>query len=80
MSDPQLEHRIREIIAEQLGISEEDITSDATFTGDLGADSLDFVELLLAFEEEFDVELPEEVAKKLETVGDVLRYITTQTH
>jgi acyl carrier protein len=67
--------KVREIIADQLGIDEEDIVSDAKFLEDLGADSLDLVELIMALEEEFDLEIPDEDAEKISTVGDAVEYI-----
>ena len=69
------EERIKEIIVEQLGVEEDQITSDASFIDDLGADSLDTVELVMAFEEEFDIEIPDEDAEKIRTVGDVIKYL-----
>ena len=69
------EERIKEIIVEQLGVDEEQITPDASFIDDLGADSLDTVELVMAFEEEFDVEIPDEDAEKIRTVQDVIEYL-----
>lgn len=80
MSDPQLEQRVREIIAEQLGIGDEEIAADSTFTGDLGADSLDIVEVMMALEEEFEIDIPEDVAERLETVGDVIRHLEGQVN
>lgn len=80
MSDPHLEHRVREIIAEQLGIGEEDISLESTFTADLGADSLDFVELMMALEEEFEIDISEEVSERLESVGDVIRLLEGQVN
>ena len=80
MADPQLEQRVREIIAEQLGIAEEEISLDATLTGDLGADTLDFVEVVMALEEEFEVEISEEVSERLETVADVIRHLEGQVN
>jgi len=71
------EERIKEIIMEQLGVDEEQITPDASFIDDLGADSLDTVELVMAFEEEFDVEIPDEDAEKIRTVQDVIDYLNT---
>jgi len=71
------EERIKEIIMEQLGVEEEQITPDASFIDDLGADSLDTVELVMAFEEEFDVEIPDEDAEKIRTVQDVIEYLNT---
>ncbi|MDD2573235.1 MAG: acyl carrier protein [Bacillota bacterium] len=67
--------KVREIIADQLGVDEEDIVSDARFLEDLGADSLDLVELIMALEEEFDLEIPDEDAEKISTVGDAVEYI-----
>ncbi|MDQ7056364.1 acyl carrier protein [Persephonella sp.] len=70
-----MEERIKEIIADQLGIDVEQIKPESKFVDDLGADSLDVVELIMAFEEEFDVEIPDEDAEKIQTVGDVIEYI-----
>ncbi len=67
--------KVKEIIADQLGIDEEEIVSDASFIDDLGADSLDLVELIMALEEEFDMEIPDEDAEKISTVGDAVDYI-----
>ena len=71
------EERIKEIIVEQLGVDEDQITPEASFIDDLGADSLDTVELVMAFEEEFDVEIPDEDAEKIRTVQDVMDYLNT---
>ncbi|MDD4933307.1 MAG: acyl carrier protein [Methylacidiphilaceae bacterium] len=70
-----IEERVKEMIVEQLGVNPEQVTAKAKFIEDLGADSLDTVELVMAFEEEFNVEVPDEEAEKLQTVGDVIRYI-----
>ncbi len=70
-----VEKRVKEIIAEQLGVSEEEITPEASFVDDLGADSLDLVELVMALEEEFDQEIPDEEAEKIQTIKDVIDYI-----
>ena len=67
--------KIRQIIADQLGVKKEEVTDNAKFVDDLGADSLDTVELVMALEEEFGIEIPDEDAEKLVTVGDALRYI-----
>ena len=75
MASEAIENKVREIIAEQLGISEEEITMDSSFLDDLGADSLDIVELLMALEEEFSVDIPDEDAEKMRTVGDVANYL-----
>ncbi len=71
--------KVKSIIVEQLGVDEEEVTPDASFVDDLGADSLDTVELVMAFEEEFSVEVPDEDAEKLQTVGDVVKYIEEKT-
>ncbi|MCH7336288.1 acyl carrier protein [Acinetobacter sp. NIPH 2699] len=68
--------RIKEIIIEQLGVDEDEITLNATFTDDLGADSLDIVELIMAFEEEFGIEIPDEEAEKITTVQSAIDYVT----
>ena len=67
--------KIKSIIAEQLGVKAEEVTDSAKFVEDLGADSLDTVELVMALEEEFGIEIPDEDAEKLATVGDALKYI-----
>ena len=73
MSD--IEQRVKEIIVNQLNVNEEQITPDASFIDDLGADSLDTVELIMEFEKEFSVTIPDEDAEKIATVGDALSYI-----
>jgi acyl carrier protein len=70
-----LEARVKDIIAEELGVEREKLTNDASFMEDLGADSLDTVELVMAFEKEFDLDIPDEEAEKLRTVGDALNYL-----
>jgi acyl carrier protein len=70
-----LERRVQEIIVEQLGVSAEEAVPEASFIDDLGADSLDIVELVMAMEEEFDVEIPDEDAEKIATVGEAVKYI-----
>ena len=75
MSDTSIEEKVRNIIVEQLGVTAEQVTLNASFIEDLGADSLDTVELVMAFEEEFGVEVPDEDAEKLQKVGDVVKYI-----
>ena len=67
--------KVKSIIAEQLGVKQEEVTPGATFIDDLGADSLDTVELVMALEEEFGVEIPDEDAEKIATVGDAIKYI-----
>lgn len=70
-----LEDKVKEIIVEQLGVNAEQVTPEASFIDDLGADSLDTVELVMAFEEEFGAEIPDEDAEKLTTVGAVVSYL-----
>lgn len=70
-----LEDKVKEIIVEQLGVNAEQVTPEASFIEDLGADSLDTVELVMAFEEEFGAEIPDEDAEKLTTVGSVISYL-----
>ena len=70
--------KIKSIVADQLGVDESQVTEDASFVDDLGADSLDTVELIMAFEEEFDVEIPDEDAQKITTVKDVIDYINAK--
>lgn len=69
------EEKVRKIIVDQLGVSPEEVTLEASFIDDLGADSLDTVELVMALEEEFDMEIPDEDAEKIVTVGDAIEYI-----
>ncbi len=73
-----VESKVKEIIAEQLGISEDEITLDSSFVEDLGADSLDIVEVVMAVEEEFELEMPDCDAEQLETVHDLVEYIVTR--
>ena len=75
MSSEEIFEKIKNIIVEQLGVVETSVTLDASFIDDLGADSLDIVELIMALEEEFDIEIPDEDAEKVVTVGDVVDYI-----
>ena len=67
--------RVKKIIVERLGVDEEDVTSEASFVDDLGADSLDTVELVMAFEEEFDIQIPDEEAEKILTVQNAVDYV-----
>lgn len=67
--------KVKDIVVEQLGVDEEEVTEQASFVDDLGADSLDIVELVMALEEEFDLEIPDEDAEKIVTVGDAVNYI-----
>jgi acyl carrier protein len=71
--------RVKSIIVEQLGVDEDEVTLDASFTDDLGADSLDIVELVMAFEEEFGIEIPDEEAEKISNVREAVTYIETNT-
>jgi acyl carrier protein len=75
MAEKSIQDRVKEIIVEQLGVNPDQVTPEAKFIEDLGADSLDTVELVMAFEEEFGAEIPDEDAEKLQTVGDVIKYI-----
>jgi acyl carrier protein len=70
-----VEAKVKEIIVEQLGVDEEQVAPEASFIDDLGADSLDTVELVMAFEEKFDIEIPDEDAEKMRTVGDAINYL-----
>ena len=71
----KIEDRVKDIIVEELGVEREKLTAEASFTEDLGADSLDTVELVMAFEKEFDIDIPDEDAEKMRTVGDALNYL-----
>ena len=75
MDMKQLEEKVKDIIVEELGVERDKLTSDASFMEDLGADSLDTVELVMAFEKEFDIDIPDEDAEKLRTVGDAMNYL-----
>ena len=70
--------KVKEIIVEKLGVDEAEITPEANFTKDLGADSLDTVELIMEFEKAFEIQIPEEEAQKIATVGDAVKYIEAQ--
>jgi acyl carrier protein len=70
-----IQDKVKDIIGEQLGVNPEQVTQEAKFIEDLGADSLDTVELVMAFEEEFGIDVPDEEAEKLQSVGDVVRYV-----
>ncbi len=74
-----IEKRVKEIVAEQLGVDEAQVTNEASFMDDLGADSLDTVELVMALEEEFEIEISDEDAEKIQTVQDAVDYITEHT-
>ncbi len=73
--EKQIAEKVKQIIVEQLGVDEGEVTSSASFIDDLGADSLDNVELVMAFEEEFGIEIPDEDAEKIRTVQDAIDYI-----
>ena len=75
MSSEEVFDKVKEIIVEQQGVAENAVTEEASFIDDLGADSLDIVELIMALEEEFDMEIPDADAEKVVTVGDVVEYI-----
>ncbi|RJX20953.1 MAG: acyl carrier protein [Ammonifex sp.] len=72
---PAVFDKVKKIIVQQLGVEENEVTVEASFTDDLGADSLDLVELVMAFEEEFEMEIPDEEAEKIRTVGDAVKFI-----
>jgi len=73
-----IEDKVKEIIVDQLGVEPEQVKPEAAFIDDLGADSLDTVELVMAFEEEFDIEIPDEDAEKIKSVGDAITYIKSK--
>jgi len=77
MSTSSIEAKVKSIIADQLGVGEDEIKPESSFIEDLGADSLDIVELVMAMEEEFEVEIPDEEAENIKSVGDAINYITT---
>lgn len=78
MSEESLENRLKKIVSEQLGVEEAKITPESKFMDDLGADSLDTVELIMQLEDAFDCEIPDEEAEKIVSVGDALRYIESR--
>jgi len=75
-----IEQRIKKIVAEQLGVNEAEVKNESSFVNDLGADSLDTVELVMALEEEFDCEIPDEQAEKINTVQEAIDYVTAHTN
>lgn len=79
MADMSVEERVKNIVCDQLAVEKEKVTTAASFIEDLGADSLDIVELVMTMEEEFDLDIPDEDAEKIKTVGDVVKYISTKT-
>ena len=74
-----VQERITKIIVDKLGVDESEVAGEASFTNDLGADSLDTVELIMEFEKEFDISIPDESAEKIQTVGDAVTYLEEQT-
>ncbi|MBU6282520.1 acyl carrier protein [bacterium] len=78
MAGSDVEAKVREIVCEQLGVTEEEVSPSAAFIEDLGADSLDIVELVMALEEEYDLEISDEDAEKIRTVGDVVAFIESR--
>lgn len=79
MAERTIEERVKEIVIEQLGVEEKEVNNDAAFVDDLGADSLDTVELVMALEEEFGTEIPDEEAEKISTVQQAIDYINTRS-
>jgi acyl carrier protein len=77
MATTAIETKVKSIIADQLGVGEDEIKPESSFIEDLGADSLDIVELVMAMEEEFEVEIPDEEAENIKTVGDAINYVNT---
>jgi acyl carrier protein len=75
MSEGDIKERVRKIVVEHLGVDEEKVTENASFIDDLGADSLDTVELVMAFEEEFGIEIPDDAAETIQTFGDAVKFI-----
>ena len=75
-----IEQRVKKIVAEQLGVNEADIKNESSFVDDLGADSLDTVELVMALEDEFETEIPDEEAEKIQTVGQAIDYIKNNSN
>ena len=71
----EIESKVKDIIVEKLGVNEEEVKPEASFTNDLGADSLDTVELIMEFEKEFNISIPDDQAEKIGTVGDAIKYI-----
>ncbi len=74
-----IEEKVKKIIVDKLGVDESEVTAEASFTNDLGADSLDTVELIMEFEKEFDISIPDEQAENIQTVGQAISYLESQT-
>lgn len=79
MSEQDIKQKVFELVSEHLGVDIEKITDDTSFINDLGADSLDIVELVMDLEEEFDVKIPEDIADKIQTVGDAVKFIASES-
>jgi acyl carrier protein len=77
--DPKIQEKVVQIVCDQLGVSKDKVTPQTSFVNDLGADSLDTVELVMEFEEEFDINIPDEDAEKIQSVGDAIRYVQENT-
>ena len=75
MADQEIENKVKQIIIDELGVDENEVTPNARFIDDLGADSLDTVELVMEFEEEFEIAIPDDAAEKIQTVGQAIDYI-----
>ena len=80
MTNQEIEAKVKDIVVQQLGVTAEQVTPEASFIDDLGADSLDTVELVMEFEEEFDITIPDEEAEKIQTVGQAIDYIEQHAH
>ncbi len=79
-ADSKIFDQVRDIVAEQLTINSDDIMGEATFIDDLGADSLDIVELMMSFEEKFEIEIPDDVAERIKTINDIVQLITEKSN
>ena len=77
MEEQQVYDQVKKVVVEQLGVNESEVTREASFVDDLGADSLDTVELVMALEESFSIEIPDEDAEKIKTIGDTITYISS---
>ncbi len=77
---PSIEEKVKSIIVDQLGVNESEVTPSASFVDDLGADSLDTIELVMAFEEAFSIEIPDEDAEKIKTVKDAMEYVAAHVN